>query len=272
MKKLLVVLLGAAFIAGCGLIPDEEAIKKLLTEDLTVTAEPTDKGVKIYVSGMPAELPNGLSGISVFVTNDTANLGDPEKEGLTQDDSVVVQNLVNGEENSVIVRGEVGGQTTAYGFSRGFYPRPGGFGDYLGYDPDNSVDSGGIHFDRETGSPDPTLGSAADADFILYRDGENLYLAKRPGVTPGGVALASQPAAEWLDVQDAPEAAVYGDSLMIEPGKIYQFMTGDATPYYGKFAIDSVKLVSISTFMGSGDAVKVWLRYAFQTAQGVGHY
>ncbi len=271
MKKLLVLLLGAAFIAGCGLIPDEEAIKKLLTEDLKVAAEPTDKGVKIYISGMPADLPNGLDGLSIFVTGDTNNLGTAVETGLTKDDTVVTGNLLNGEATSVVVRGEVGGQVTAYGFTRGFYPRPGGFGDYLGFDPGGQVDSGGVYFDRSTGVPTSTSGSSGSLDFVFYRDADNLYLAKRPGMIPGGVAVATESTEAWLDVQDAPGATSYGDSVKIESGKIYQFMTGDDTPYYGKFAIDSVKLVT-SALAGSGDAIKVWLRYAFQTAQGVGHY
>lgn len=265
MKKLIVLIAGAMLVFGCGLIPDEAAIKKLIEEDLEVVVEPGDHSVSININGVPAELPRGLDGLSVFVTKEGNDKSDPVEKGVTEDKTVTETGLNNGEKYIVAVNGEVGGQVTGYGFSRGFYPRPGGYGDYLGYDPGTHGPTNAVYFDRLSGAPTAKQDDDPDVDFYFYREGEDLYFAKRPGVTTGGVTASTQ--TEWLDVQDAPIS--YASSAKLVKGGIYQFQTEDN--YFGKIIVDSVASVT-TTSKAAGDAVKVWLRYAFQTAQGVGHY
>jgi hypothetical protein len=45
-------------------------------------------------------------------------------------------------------------------------------------------------------------------------------------------------------------------------------MTADG--HFGKFAVEGIDVVP--AFLGEGDAIKVWLRYAFQTKKHIGHY
>ncbi|MBN2381031.1 hypothetical protein JXM67_14635 [candidate division WOR-3 bacterium] len=277
MKKLLVMLTVVILIAGCGFnIPDYEGIKKLVTEDLEVTVQPENQGVSIIIEGFPAEdeLPKGFDGISVYVSETDldsvpyADLPAPAQDGIKEDDSIYVGNLVNGVEHYAQGRGEMDDTVTTMGFGGKFYPRPWGQGSYLGYDPENP-DHSGYAFDRDDGII--TESSTENSD-LYFEVREVAYSAIEVYAVVVGEGAGIQEfggTEEWLDVQDWNQSGdAYGSEVMVEAGGIYQFMTGGE--YYGKFEVDSI-VVEEPAFLGEGD-VKVWLKYAFQTAQHVGHY
>ncbi len=277
MKKLLILsLLGIIFI-GCGLIPNEKEIRKLLEEDLIVTMEPDDKGVVITIEGMPDKLPNGLDGINVYLSDQDISgkseeeLGTPIATGITSDTVIENWELTNGTRYFVEGRADIGGQITTYGFGGRFYPRPWGYGDYLGYDPGTHEDGNAIFFTRETGEPVAGRDDDPAIDFYFYREGTDIYIMKPAANPTGGIVASGKTKEEWLDVQDAP--STYGEKVKLEKDMIYQFMTDDS--YYGKFAIEGIKDTTVTTPVGlAGEvaALKVDLRYAFQTAKEIGHY
>lgn len=285
MKKLLVIVSLVLVIAGCGLVPDAEGIKQLIEEDLIVTVEPLDEGegVSIKLEGFPDELPRGLKGISIYLDTfdmsgiaEEENLGEKIASGISSDTTITYKGLVNGKEYFVEGRGEMSGdEITSYGFGHRFYPRPGGYGDYLGYDPGTTQPEDGLNnaltFDPATGVP--TSGAANNTvDFFFFATGGNLYMTNAKalgGTVKNGIMAAGSPAEDWLEVLDATIGMDnYKDTVMIEEGQIYQFMLSQ--DYYGKFRVDS--LAVSPALMGEGDAIKVWLKYAFQTEQNVGHY
>lgn len=277
MKKLLILTLLAAFVAGCGLIPDEAAIKKLLEEDITVTMEPNDKGVKITIEGMPDELPRGFDGINVYLSDQDISgkpadeLGDPIATGIIADTVIEKWDLTNGTRYTVEGRAEIGRQVTTYGFGGRFYPRPWGYGDYLGYDPGTHEDGNAIFFTRSTGDPVAKRDDESNIDFYFYREGTDIYVVRDPSTQTGGVVASGKTAEEWLDVQDAP--TTYSEKVKLEEDMIFQFMTKDS--HYGKFDVEVIKDTLVTTpdlLAGEVAALKVNLRYAFQTAKEIGHY
>ncbi|MCK4232103.1 hypothetical protein KAX21_04060, partial [candidate division WOR-3 bacterium] len=181
MKKIVIVLPLATLIVGCGLFPkppDVEGIEKLLTEDLEVIATPGDDSVRIEIKGFPAELPEGLEGISVYVdTFDMSNLpgselGTPIASGITDSTTLEQGGLKNGTKYYFEGRGEMAGDTVStLGFGGMFYPRPWGPGSYLGYNPDATPPEEGINnalrFDRATGHPEENLTANGEADFFF---------------------------------------------------------------------------------------------------------
>jgi|GEM_PF-2229082 len=287
MKKILIVLSLIILIVGCGLFPkppDVEGIEKLLTEELMVIATPGDDSVRIEIKGFPAELPEGLEGVSVYVdTFDMSNLpgselGTPIASGITDSTIIEQDGLKNGKQYYFEGRGEMAGDTVStLGFGGMFYPRPWGQGSYLGYGPGTPPEEGqnnAFILNRETGKPTP-MSADSTADFFFFTDaqGENLYItsgaALAVGIEKNGIADAHTYIDSWFKVQNAPET--YADTMQIEKGKVYHFWTHD--DYYGKFAVEAIDVVPGGALtLGEGDALRVWLRYAFQTAQHVGHY
>jgi len=286
MKKILIVLPLIILIVGCGLFPkppDVEAIKKLLTEELTVIATPGDDSVRIEIKGFPAELPEGLEGVSIYLGPDTmggvpgSELGVPIASDITHDTTLEQGGLKNGKQYYFEGRGEMVGDTVStVGFGGMFYPRPWGSGSYLGHGPGTPPEEGkdnAFIFNRETGKP-TSMSADSTADFFFFTDaqGENLYVTSGAALAVGeieknGIADAHTYIDSWLKVQNAPEA--YLDTMLIENGKVYHFKIAD--DYYGKFAVEGIDVVP-ALMLGEGDALRVWLRYAFQTAQHVGHY
>lgn len=285
MKKILIVLSLIILIVGCGLFPkppDVEGIEKLLTEDLEVIATPGDDSVRIEIKGFPAELPEGLEGVSVYVdTFDMSNLpgselGTPIASGITDSTTLEQDGLENGKQYYFEGRGEMADDTVStLGFGGMFYPRPWGQGSYLGHGPGTPPEEGkdnAFIFNRETGKP-TSMSADSTADFFFFTDaqGENLYVtsgaALAVGIEKNGIADAHTYIDSWFKVQNAPEA--YADTMLIEKGKVYHFKIAD--DYYGKFAVEGIDIVP-AFMLGEGDALRVWLRYAFQTAQHVGHY
>jgi len=286
MKKILIVLPLIILIVGCGLFPkppDVEAIKKLLTEELTVIATPGDDSVRIEIKGFPAELPEGLEGVSIYLGPDTmggvpgSELGVPIASDITHDTTLEQGGLKNGKQYYFEGRGEMVGDTVStVGFGGMFYPRPWGSGSYLGHGPGIPPEEGkdnAFIFNRETGKP-TSMSADSTADFFFFTDaqGENLYVTSGAALAVGeieknGIADAHTYIDSWLKVQNAPEA--YFDTMLIENGKVYHFKIAD--DYYGKFAVEGIDVVP-ALMLGEGDALRVWLRYAFQTAQHVGHY
>lgn len=284
MKKILIVLPLVALIMGCGLKPpDVTGIENLLTKELEVIVTPEDDSVTIEIKGFPDELPEGLEGVSVYVNDFDMEgktgdeLGTPIASGITSDITTGTGGLENGIKYYYEGRGEVAGDTVStLGFGGMFYPRPWGSGSYLGYNPDSTPPEEGINnglrFDRETGHPEENLTANGDADFFLFTDagGENLYITNAValggdtnGIEPAGVHIQN-----WLDVQDS--SATYSDTVMLEKDQVYYFMTADG--YFGKFAVIGDITTAPVVMLGEGDALKVYLRYAFQTNQHVGHY
>ncbi len=284
MKKIVIVLPLAILIVGCGLIPkppDVEGIEKLLTEDLEVIATPGDDSVRIEIKGFPAELPEGLEGVSVYVdTFDMSNLpgselGTPIASGITDSTTLEQGGLKNGTKYYFEGRGEMAGDTVStLGFGGMFYPRPWGPGSYLGYNPDATPPEEGINnalrFDRATGHPEENLTANGEADFFFFTDGQDLYITNAMVLgseNKNGIEPAGQHISNWLEVKDS--STTYSDTVKVGNGQVYHFMTADG--YYGKFAVEGIDVVPALT-LGEGDALRVWLRYAFQTAQHVGHY
>lgn len=285
MKKILIVLPLVALIVSCGLKPpDVEGIENLLTKDLEVTVTPEDDSVTIEIAGFPDELPEGLEGVSVYVSDfdmtglPGGELGTLIASEITSDIITGTGGLENGKQYFVEGRGEVAGDTVStVGFGGMFYPRPWGSGSYLGYNPDAIPPEEGINnalrFDRTTGYPEEDLTADGEADFFLFTDalGENLYITntlmlggEENGVEPAGVLMEN-----WLKVQDS--STTYSDTVMLEKDQVYHFMLVEG--YYGKFGVDSIKVVTPPLhILGEGDALKVYLRYAFQTNKHVGHY
>ncbi len=285
MKKILIILPLAILIVGCGLFPkppDVEGIKKLLTEDLKVIATPGDDSVRIEIKGFPAELPEGLEGVSVYInvfdmdSLPGSQLGVPVASGITHDTTLEQDGLENGKKYYFEGRGEMVGDTVStLGFGGMFYPRPWGQGSYLGHGPGTPPEEGqnnAFILNRETGEDTP-MSADSTADFFFFTDaeGENLYVtsgaALAVGIEKNGIADAHTYIDSWFKVQNAPET--YADTMLIENGKVYHFKIAD--DYYGKFAVEGIDVVS-APLLGEGDALKVYLRYAFQTAQHVGHY
>ena len=165
MKKILIILPLAILIVGCGLFPkppDVEGIKKLLTEDLKVIATPGDDSVRIEIKGFPAELPEGLEGVSVYInvfdmdSLPESELGAPIASGITDSTIIEQDGLKNGKQYYFEGRGEMAGDTVStLGFGGMFYPRPWGPGSYLGYNPEFTPPGDGqnnaLSFNRETG-------------------------------------------------------------------------------------------------------------------------
>ncbi|MBD3286117.1 hypothetical protein GF359_06355 [candidate division WOR-3 bacterium] len=280
MKKLLIIITIAALAVGCGIIPDTdyEGIKDLV-DSLQITLQPEHEGASVIIEGFPAEeeLPEGFEGIAIFV--DTASLEDvpyadlpsAEAEGIKQDDTISIVNLTNGEETWVDARGQIDDTVTVEGFSGKLYPRPWGQGSYLGFDPENP-DLSGYVFDREDGK---IAESSTDNSDLYFEVREGAYSA----VDVYAVVVAADAGVKsyteddvWLDIQDWDQAGTdYASEVKIEDGGIYQFYTGGFSTeeeYYGKFEVDSVIVVGDPLL---GD-VEVWLKYAFQTNQHVGHY
>ncbi len=284
MKKILIVLPLAILIVGCGLLPkppDVEAIEKLLTEELTVIVTPGDDSVRIEIKGLPDELPEGLEGISVYVdTFDMSNLpgsefGTPIASGITDSTIIEQGGLENGTKYYFGGRGEMVGDTVStLVFGGMFYPRPWGPGSYLGYNPHSTPPEDGVNnalsFNRETGHPETNQTANEGVDFFFFTDGQALYITNamvlgsenKNGIEPSGQHISN-----WLEVKDS--STTYSDTVEVSNGQIYRFMTADG--YFGKFAVEGIDVVPALT-LGEGDALKVYLRYAFQTAQHVGHY
>lgn len=284
MKKILIVLPLVALIVGCGLKPpDVEGIENLLTKELEVIVTPEDDSVTIEIKGFPDELPQGLEGVSVYVSDFDMEgkpgdeLGTPIDSGITSDITTGTGGLENGNQYFVEGRGEVAGDTVStLGFGGMFYPRPWGSGSYLGYNPDTTPPEEGINnalrFDRTTGHPEANLTASSEVDFFLFTDalGENLYITnavalggEKSGVDPAGVHIQN-----WLDVQNS--STTYSDTVMLEKDQVYHFMTADS--FFGKFAVIGDITPPPVVILGEGDALKVYLRYAFQTNKHVGHY
>jgi hypothetical protein len=169
MKKILVVLVLAAFIVGCGLVPkppDIEGIEKLLTEDMEdiLTVQPEDKGVTFILDGLPEEFPEGLESINVYVDTfdmtdlPASDLGAPLESEITADMEFDEFGMDNGTEYYFEARGNITGDTVSeMGFGGRFYPRPWGAGSYLGYnpetDPPEEQEDNALFFNHETGHP-----------------------------------------------------------------------------------------------------------------------
>ncbi|MEA3312447.1 MAG: hypothetical protein U9Q76_09560 [candidate division WOR-3 bacterium] len=286
MKKIVIVLPLAILIVSCGLFPkppDVEGIEKLLTEELKIVVTPDDDSVTIEIKGFPAELPEGLEGVSVYLGPDTmggvpgSELGVPIASGITHDTTLEQGGLENGKQYYFEGRGEMAGDTVStLGFGGMFYPRPWGQGSYLGHGPGTPPEEGkdnAFILNRETGKP-TSMSADSTADFFFFTDaqGENLYITSGAVLAVGeieknGIADAHTYIDSWFKVQNAPEA--YVDTMLIEKGKVYHFKIAD--DYYGKFAVEGIDVVPALT-LGEGDALRVWLRYAFQTAQHIGHY
>ncbi len=281
MKKILVVLALAAFVVGCiPKPPDIEGIKDLLEKDLQVVVTPEDDSVTIEITGFPAELPEGLEGISIYLSStDTmggvpgSELGVPIVSGLTSDTILGEAGLANGTKYYYEGRGEITGDTISeMGFGGRFYPRPWGAGSYLGYnpesDPPDQQNNNALFFERETGRPFENQTASSDVDFFFFMEGTNLYITNAKvlggtefnGIEPAGVHISN-----WLDVQDS--STIYSDTVELKDGLVYHFMTADG--YYGKFAVQDMDMPA---FLGEGDAITVYLRYAFQTKKHIGHY
>jgi hypothetical protein len=282
MKKILIVLPLVALIVGCGLKPpDVEAIEKLLTEELEVIATPGDDSVRIEIKGFPAELPEGLEGVSIYVDTfdmdslPESELGTPIASGITDSTTLEQDGLENGKQYYFEGRGEMAGDTVSeVGFGGMFYPRPWGSGSYLGYNPDSTPPEKGVNnalsFIRETGHPEANQSANEGADFFFFTDGQALYITSAVvlgSTDTNGIEPAGQHISNWLEVKDS--STTYSDTVKISNGQIYRFMTADG--YYGKFAVEGIDVVP-PLMLGEGDALRVWLRYAFQTAQHVGHY
>jgi len=282
MKKILVVLVLAAFVVGCGLIPkppDIEGIEKLLTKDMEdiLTVQPEDLGVTIKLEGMPDEFPEGLNGISIYVSSSdmtdlpASELGTPLASKITADITFDTFNLVNGDEYYYEVRGEIAGDTISeMGFGGRFYPRPWGAGSYLGYDPETDTTDwtkNGMTFDRITGIPTEEVANESVDFYFLMQDGE-LYITSASvlgGTETNWIEPAESHIQNWLDVQDAPDS--YSELVKLENQQVYHFMTADS--FYGKFAVEQMDMPAL---LADGDAITVWLRYAFQTKKHTGHY
>lgn len=119
-----------------------------------------------------------------------------------------------------------------------------------------------------TGEPSSETASS-EVDFFFFVETGDLYITNAialGGTERNGAAAAGISITNWLDVQDAPDT--YSDTLMLEVGQVYHFMTADS--FYGKFAVDSISPPMY--FLAEGDTLRVYLLYAFQTAQHVGHY
>jgi hypothetical protein len=132
-----------------------------------------------------------------------------------------------------------------------------------------------LRFDRTTGYPEENLAANGEADFFLFTDdeGENLYITNTAilgGTDNNVITDMSQHIDSWLDFKDAPGSENYIDTVKLERDKVYHFMTADS--FYGKFAVEGEITSQSVVTLGEGDALKVYLRYAFQTAQHVGHY
>lgn len=284
MKKILIVLPLAILIVGCGLIskpPDVEAIKKLLTEDLEVIATPGDDSVRIEIKGFPAELPEGLEGVSVYInvfdmdSLPGSELGVPIASGITHDTTLEQGGLKNGKQYYFEGRGEMADDTVStLGFGGMFYPRPWGSGSYLAYNPEFTPPGDGqnnaLSFNRETGHPEANQTANEGADFFFFTDGQALYITSAVvlgSTDTNGIEPAGQHISNWLEVKDS--STTYSDTVKVSNGQVYHFMTADG--YFGKFAVEGIDVVP-ALMLGEGDALRVWLRYAFQTAQHIGHY
>lgn len=273
MKKLAFVvplLLIAVTVTSCRLFINYEGIEQFF-EDLEsgyMRFQPEDNGVSIILEGLPPEeeFPAGLNGISIYVVTEdptdkpASELGDPVKSGIVENDSFFVPDLDNGTQYFFEARGEIVGDTaTTYGYSGGFYPRPWGYGDYLGYDPGQDPDSSqGPDFDTTTGEP-TTVNEGDNPDFYFSMDTGVLYVH-------GAVHKHDNDADEWLDVQGYD--GTYEESAEVHEGGIYHFMTADG--YYGKFKVD--QLENIPAAILAGESIKTYLTYAFQTSNGVRKY
>jgi hypothetical protein len=267
MKKILIVLSLIILIVGCGLFPkppDVEGIEKLLTEELKIVVTPDDDSVTIEIKGFPAELPEGLEGVSIYLGPDTmggvpgSELGVPIASDITHDTTLEQGGLKNGTKYYFEGRGEMADDTVStVGFGGMFYPRPWGPGSYLGYNP-------------EFTPPGDDQTANEGVDFFFFTDGQDLYITSAVvlgSTDTNGIEPAGQHISNWLEVKDS--STTYSDTVKVSNGQVYHFMIADG--YYGKFAVEGIDVVPALT-LGEGDALRVWLRYAFQTAQHIGHY
>ncbi len=285
MKKFIVLLITVLFI-GLACIPKPPDITKIkeIVDSLDVENRPDDQKVDIVIEGLPEELPQGMDGINVYVSEDSSlkDLSAEEAEEykvnnvpITENTIQTVEGLSNGTKYVVQIRAVVEGDPLDEG-SRlyAFYPRPTGtmelsWGAIL-------LTAGNMNafgFNRNTGHPEVCEAVEENKDKIdfvvdLVPDDKPYLVFKSPKKMwdSGNDAYIRNPnksAEEWYEhIEGEANTSNYSDSMKVSVGMIYEIATWDN--YYGKIVVDSI--------WKDGNTWKAVVRWAFQTKQGVAGY
>jgi len=282
MRKYLVMIVLSLFIgmACAPKVPDVKKIKETVNE-LKIENHPDDKMVEIVWEGLPEELPYGMDGINIYLSDDPGLKDKKAEEAedyllnekpITQDGSLTVENLENGTKYYVQFRAVVQGDPLDEGSDlHAFYPRPTGtMGLSWGTVILVLANQDAFGFDRTTGYPtvyEATEENKENIDFVTeWKDGEITIKAAKEKWTDARDAYIRDPgvlAEEWYEhIEGASDVGEYSSSLDATTGKVYEIATDDN--YYGKIVVDSTK--------EEGGVQKAWVRWAFQPKQGVAGY
>ncbi len=190
-KKVLVIsILIAITIGGChvSLTPDYNNIKEIVN-NLKSVPHPNDKKVTIVWSGLPQDLPVGMDGINIYITDnpDFDNLSGDDaavKNALQNEnpikvnDSLTIENMENGKEYFYQIRPVVNGDVLDDGSELNpFYTRPEG---EISLDINNG-DTLYFYFDRGngnciTGNIKDLPANESKVDIILSVENEKFIL------------------------------------------------------------------------------------------------